>query len=147
MQKPTDNRLNIGQKRKTRSDRVDFPPIDPDLFVLGDGKNDESTISDTNMAIQVNDKKYVFRSYSEMKDFDNLKEMCEKSSENETDHLSRSASIYEKDPMCEFLMLEEPITRTLVATGNLRIVDPPRGNSIWIEDIRVVFWGVRVFGW
>ena len=86
MQKPTDNRLNIGQKRKTRSDRVDFPPIDPDLFVLGDGKNDESTISDTNMAIQVNDKKYVFRSYSEMKDFDNLKEMCEKSSENETKH-------------------------------------------------------------
>ena len=137
MQKPTDNRLNIGQKRKTRSDRVDFPPIDPDLFVLGDGKNDESTISDTNMAIQVNDKKYVFRSYSAMKDFDNLKEMCEKSSENETDHLSRSASIYEKDSMCEFLVLEEPITRTLVATGNLRVVDPPRGNSIWIEDIRV----------
>jgi GNAT superfamily N-acetyltransferase len=79
---------------------------------------------------------FSIRPYSSVTDDQNLREMC-KDVWGGTDYLPETASSYENDPACQFLVLEDQASGSLAAAGNLRAIDPSKGISYWIEAIRV----------
>ncbi len=68
-------------------------------------------------------------------DTENLNKLCNDVWKGQ-DYVPSIAPILEKDPSCDFVILEDVKTGEMVAAGNRRILDE-QGTSVWIEAIRV----------
>ncbi len=78
---------------------------------------------------------FTMRPFVSGKDAENLSELC-KDVWVGRDYVPSIAPILEKDPSCDFVILEDDKTGKMVAAGNRRLLDE-KGTSIWIEAIRV----------
>jgi len=78
----------------------------------------------------------LFRPYSYSTDWEPLDAMCYELFGG-WDYLPAKAETYASDPDCDFMVLQDYTTGSLVATGNLRTMDPPYASSFWLEAIRV----------
>lgn len=76
----------------------------------------------------------TIRPFSSKIDSENLSELC-KDVWDGTDYLPNVAPLFESDPSCDFVIMEDK-EGTMVAAGNRRNFDK-EGNVIWLEAIRV----------
>eukprot|EP00979_Chaetoceros_neogracilis_P010521 scaffold2480_cov198-Chaetoceros_neogracile.AAC.1 len=76
----------------------------------------------------------TIRPFSSKVDSSNLLELC-KDVRDGTDYLPKVAPLFEADPSCDFIIMEDE-EGTMVAAGNRRNFDK-EGSIIWIEAVRV----------
>jgi GNAT superfamily N-acetyltransferase len=76
----------------------------------------------------------TLRPFSSKVDSENLSELC-KDVWDGTDYLPNVAPLFESDPSCDFVIMEDR-EGTMVAAGNRRNFDE-EGNVIWLEALRV----------
>eukprot|EP00979_Chaetoceros_neogracilis_P010343 scaffold2450_cov311-Chaetoceros_neogracile.AAC.18 len=76
----------------------------------------------------------TIRPFSSKVDSSNLSELC-KDVWDGTDYLPKVAPLFEADPSCDFIIMEDE-EGTMVAAGNRRNFDK-EGSIIWIEAVRV----------
>lgn len=91
--------------------------------------------SSATSSVMVGTDVFTVRPFSSTRDQDNLSEMC-KNVWGGTDYLPSIARVYEADPTCEFLVLEDEATGEMAAAGNRRFIDETE-TSVWLEAIRV----------